>query len=102
MRRARRTRKKRPPWSLPLRRRRRERRCGRAADVDAASRHLPHPAAIDSYGNGGFRFGGMSHRGSLLCLPGGVWASGITTPAEIDVAALAPALAPDAAIDHFI
>jgi uncharacterized protein len=70
--------------------------------VDAASRHLPHPAAIDSYGNGGFRFGGMSHRGSLLRLQGGVWASGITTPAEIDVAALAPALAPDAAIDHFI
>ena len=27
--------------------------------------HLPQPAQIDAYGNGGFRFGGMSHRGSL-------------------------------------
>ena len=31
--------------------------------------HLPTPAPIDAYGNGGFRFAGMSHRGSLLCLP---------------------------------
>ena len=36
--------------------------------------HLPTPAPIDAYGNGGFRFGGMSHRGSLLCFPDGVWA----------------------------
>ena len=36
--------------------------------------HLPSPAPIEAYGNGGFRFGGMSHRGSLLCLPDGVWA----------------------------
>ena len=26
---------------------------------------------IDAYGKGGFRFAGMSHRGSLLCLPSG-------------------------------
>ena len=36
--------------------------------------HLPRPAPIESYGNGGFRFAGMSHRGSLLCLPDGSWA----------------------------
>ena len=29
-------------------------------------------APIDAYGNGGFRFAGMSHRGSLLCLPSGI------------------------------
>lgn len=34
----------------------------------------PYPAAIDSYGNGGFRFAGMSHRGSILCLPSGIHA----------------------------
>ena len=28
----------------------------------------PGRAPIDAYGNGGFRFAGMSHRGSLLCL----------------------------------
>lgn len=33
----------------------------------------PGRAAIDAYGNGGFRFAGMSHRGSLLCLPSGVY-----------------------------
>ena len=31
--------------------------------------HYPGRAPIDSYGNGGFRFAGMSHRGALLCLP---------------------------------
>jgi uncharacterized protein len=70
--------------------------------VDAATRHLPHPAPIEAYGNGGFRFADMSHRGSLLCLPQGIWASGVKTPDEIDMAVLALALAPDAAIDHFI
>lgn len=34
--------------------------------------HYPGRAPIDSYGNGGFRFAGMSHRGSLLCLPSGI------------------------------
>ena len=36
--------------------------------------HFPQPAPIDGYGRGGFRFAGMSHRGSLLCLPSGIWA----------------------------
>jgi len=35
--------------------------------------HFPGRPAIDSYGNGGFRFADMSHRGSLLFLPSGVW-----------------------------
>ena len=34
--------------------------------------HFPGRAPIDSYGNGGFRFADMSHRGSLLCLPSGI------------------------------
>ncbi len=33
---------------------------------------LPRQVPIDAYGNGGFRFAGMSHRGSLICLPGGI------------------------------
>jgi uncharacterized protein len=32
----------------------------------------PSRAAIDAYGNGGFRFAGMSHLGSLLVLPSGM------------------------------
>jgi uncharacterized protein len=43
--------------------------------VSAASpAHYPVPAPIDAYGNGGFRFAGMSHRGSILCLPSGIYA----------------------------
>lgn len=34
--------------------------------------HFPGRPAIDAYGNGGFRFADMSHRGSILCLPSGV------------------------------
>ena len=43
-----------------------------AAGGDAP--HLPRRVPIEGYGKGGFSFGGMSHRGSLLCLPSGVWA----------------------------
>ena len=32
----------------------------------------PYQSAIDAYGNGGFRFADMSHKGSILCLPGGM------------------------------
>jgi uncharacterized protein len=52
-------------------------------------RHLPQPAAIDAYGKGGFRFADMSHRGSVLCLPAGIWAWPVTTPQEITEASLA-------------
>lgn len=34
--------------------------------------HFPGKAAIEAYGNGGFRFADMSHRGSLLVLPSGI------------------------------
>jgi uncharacterized protein len=62
--------------------------------------HLPNPAPIDAYGNGGFRFAGMSHRGSLLCLPDGIWASAVTKPQDIDEAALALVFAAEPRIDH--
>ena len=34
---------------------------------------FPGRPAIDAYGDGGFRFAGMSHRGSILALPSGVY-----------------------------
>jgi uncharacterized protein len=55
-------------------------------------RHLPQAAAIEAYGKGGFRFGDMSHRGSILCLPGGIWAWPVTTANEITEDTLARAL----------
>lgn len=51
--------------------------------------HLPQAAAIDAYGKGGFRFADMSHRGSILCLPAGVWAWPVTAPDAITEASLA-------------
>ncbi|MBB3998293.1 Mth938-like domain-containing protein [Aureimonas pseudogalii] len=35
--------------------------------------HYPRRAPVDAYGNGGFRFADMSHRGSILCLPSGIY-----------------------------
>jgi uncharacterized protein len=66
------------------------------AGAEGRAPNLPYPAAIESYGNGGFRFAGMSHRGSLLCLPDGVWAWPPVTPSEIDEASLAPLFAASA------
>jgi len=51
--------------------------------------HFPRAAAIDAYGKGGFAFAGMSHRGSLLCLPNAVWAWEVTRPEQIDKYSLA-------------
>ena len=38
----------------------------------ATQGRYPGRASIDAYGNGGFRFAGMSHRGSILCLPSAI------------------------------
>jgi uncharacterized protein len=64
--------------------------------------HLPQAAPIDAYGNGGFRFAGMSHRGSLLCLPQGMWAWAVARPEEIDAAALAGVIAASDTVDTLL
>lgn len=64
--------------------------------------HLPRPAAIEAYGNGGFRFDTMSHRGSLLCLPNGVWAWPVARADDIDRHALARVFEGAAAIDTLL
>jgi uncharacterized protein len=48
----------------------------------------PYQAPIDAYGNGGFRFAGMSHRGSLLCLPTGMHAWQVTTASQLTLDSL--------------
>jgi uncharacterized protein len=68
----------------------------------AATPHLPRRAPIDAYGEGGFRFAGMSHRGSLLCLPSGIWAWPVRAPADIDETALAPVIAESDDIELFL
>ncbi|MER2606553.1 MAG: MTH938/NDUFAF3 family protein [Siculibacillus sp.] len=61
--------------------------------------HLPQPVQIDSYGLGGFRFGDMSHRGSLLCLPSGMWNWEPGDPPRFDEATLARVFAEADALD---
>jgi uncharacterized protein len=64
--------------------------------------HFPRPAPIEAYGQGGFRFADMSHRGSLLCLPDGIWAWPLTQASEIDEASLARVFGNAQAIDTLI
>lgn len=50
--------------------------------------HFPGRAPIDAYGRGGFRFAEMSHRGSILCVPSGIYGWAPAFPAEVSAAAL--------------
>ncbi|MCZ4089400.1 MULTISPECIES: Mth938-like domain-containing protein [Sinorhizobium] len=45
-----------------------------AKGIEIREAHFPGRAPIDAYGNGGFRFADMSHRGSVLMLPSGIYA----------------------------
>lgn len=56
--------------------------------AEAGEGFFPQQAQIDAYGNGGFRFAGMSHRGSLLCLPSGMHAWEVVAPAEVTLDSL--------------
>jgi uncharacterized protein len=68
--------------------------------VDAP--HLPRQALIDAHGGGGFRFAGMSHRGSLLCLPDGIWAWPVATPDAVTDDALSMVFDRARNLDFFI
>ena len=65
----------------------------------ASDLYLPGRHQIHGYGKGGFFFGGMSHRGSILALPSGIRAWPVAAIAEVDETALAPILAEARAID---
>lgn len=45
----------------------------RAVGIEMRAAHFPGRAPIDAYGDGGFRFAEMSHRGSLICAPSGIY-----------------------------
>ena len=64
--------------------------------------HLPRQALIDAHGGGGFRFAGLSHRGSLLCLPDGIWAWPVTEPAQASEETLARVFAQTGELDFFV
>ncbi|MGA8819164.1 MAG: MTH938/NDUFAF3 family protein [Xanthobacteraceae bacterium] len=64
--------------------------------------HLPRQVLIDAHGAGGFRFAELSHRGSLLCLPDGIWAWPVDDIAALTEGALSPVFARSAELDFFI
>jgi uncharacterized protein len=66
--------------------------------MSCPSARYPGRAPIDAYGNGGFRFADMSHRGSILCLPSGIYAWPPTESSEIEPAAFAPVFAEKSAL----
>jgi uncharacterized protein len=61
--------------------------------MQPATPRYPGRAPIDAYGNGGFRFAGMSHRGSLLCLAKAIVGWSAVTAEGLTVDDFAPLLA---------
>ena len=51
--------------------------------LEMYSAHFPDRAPIDAYGNGGFRFADMSHKGSILALPSGIYGWPVTDAAQL-------------------
>lgn len=72
---------------------------GGASGQPLPPQFLPGRHELDAYGNGGFRFGGMSHRGSILATPSGIRAWAPAGMAEVDAAAFAVVLAEAATIE---
>jgi uncharacterized protein len=64
--------------------------------------HLPRQLLIDAHGAGGFRFGGMSHRGSVLCLPHGIWAWPVVSPVDVTNETLSRVFSATTDLDFFI
>lgn len=73
-----------------------------SAGGSADAPHLPQPALIDAYGDGGFRFAGMSHRGSLLCFPDGIWDWPVHDAGQLTEATLGAAFDRASALDFFL
>ena len=63
---------------------------------------VPGRHLIDAYGAGGFRFGEMGHRGSILALPSGVRKWDVAAMAELTPDSLALVLAEAESIGHLI
>jgi uncharacterized protein len=60
---------------------------------------VPGRYPFDAYGNGGFRFADMSHRGSVLALPSGIKAWPVASMGELTDEVLAPIFAEAAEIE---
>ncbi len=73
-----------------------------ASGIEIRAAHFPGRPPIDAYGNGGFRFADMSHRGSILCLPSGVHGWDVTEHQSLDVELFQRVLAEAAGIEFLL
>ncbi|GHC62758.1 Mth938-like domain-containing protein [Limoniibacter endophyticus] len=64
--------------------------------------HFPGKAPIEAYGNGGFRFADMSHKGSILCLPSGVHGWKVQPVWPVEIEDLSPIIAEKAEIEFLL
>lgn len=62
---------------------------------------FPGRSSIDAYGDGGFRFAGMSHRGSILALPSGIHEWGVDG-AALEPEDFAQVFAEKVDVDHLL
>lgn len=72
---------------------------GSSGGAQRNSGFVPGGHMIDSYGNGGFRFAGMSHQGSVIAMPTGVQSWAVSVPTRIDVASLTPVIVEASRLD---
>lgn len=73
------------------------------ASGDAApAGFVPGRHLIDAYGRGGFRFAGMSHRGSVLILPSGIRAWPVAAMADFTARDLDPVFAEPDRVEFMI
>ncbi|MEP2945823.1 MAG: Mth938-like domain-containing protein [Lentilitoribacter sp.] len=64
--------------------------------------HFPGRAPIDAYGNGGFRFADMSHVGSLICLPSGIYGWNVDESTELSIDMFSKVLEEVAELEVFL
>ncbi|WP_342641974.1 Mth938-like domain-containing protein [Rhodoligotrophos ferricapiens] len=69
---------------------------------NADDAHYPGRAPVDAYGNGGFRFAEMSHRGSILLLPSGIYGWPVSSIDELSPAVFARVFAEADAIEFLL
>lgn len=72
------------------------------ADAPRFEGFVPGRHQLDAFGAGGFRFAGMSHRGSILATPGGIGIWPVTRFAEITIESLQAVFDEAEAIDFLL
>ena len=70
--------------------------------MTGSTAHFPDQVPIDAYGNHGFRFAGMSHQGSMLALPSGMYGWPVSDVAGLSIDELSQVFADETRIGFVI